>query len=103
MTGQGLPVFWQYFWMCCSIGAVIGGALSLAILVFRTLPMMRRMLKIAEDSLALQIEGKTIDGRESVANKDLHRVANALEERLPAGGPLVPKRRPITHDPTQDL
>jgi hypothetical protein len=83
-----LPLFAQWTWLGLASLAFLGGAASLCLFVFRTLPMMREMRDIARESISLAVTGKTLNGRPAWRPDEMERIAKALEERLPEGGPL---------------
>lgn len=74
-------------WMCFSGVALVGGGAMLALVIFRTLPIMRKMLAIAERSEAssLRVEQVLLE-----AKIEFTRIREILEEKTV---PLKPKAR----------
>ena len=86
-----LPLALQYLWLGCAILAVLGGAVSLFLLLTRVLPMTRELRDTSREMLSIAITGKTREGKSTHGSGDLKRIAVALEERIPK--PPKPKAR----------
>lgn len=76
-TAEGLPIWAQIVWMGAAITSVIGGAV---VLVFFMLPIQREILKIARRG----------EARGEESEKDLRRIADALEDRVRPKRPRTP-------------
>ena len=80
---QSLPIGWQVVWMGCAVLAVLGGGLSLFLLVTRVLPMTRELRDTSREMLSISLTGRTRDGKIAYGADDMKRIVTAIEERFP--------------------